>query len=289
MTRLVQDMSETCTRPSMPSSISTKAPKLVRFRTLPLSRVPGGYLVSSVTHGSGSICFRPSEIFSFSLSTLSTMASIEVADVHDLGRMAHVAGPRHLGDVDQPFDALLELDEGAVVGDRDHLPLDPRRRPGTSPRPLPTDRAGAASGRARCARFSGSKLSTFTLTRSPIFTTSEGCETRPHDMSVMCEQAVDAAEVDEGAEVGDVLDHALADLVLLELLQELATSCFSRSSSRTARRETTMFRRRLLSLMILKRSVWPKQSVHVLHLAKRDLAIRAGTPRRRRGRPRRRP
>ena len=30
------------------------------------------------------------------------------------------------------------------------------------------------------------------------------------------EQAVDAAEVDERAEVGDVLDHALADLTFLD-------------------------------------------------------------------------
>ncbi len=34
-TRLVQDMSEMWIRPSMPGSISTKAPKLVRLRTLP--------------------------------------------------------------------------------------------------------------------------------------------------------------------------------------------------------------------------------------------------------------
>ena len=75
-TRLVHDMSETCTRPSMPSSSSTKAPKLVRLRTFPLTRMPGGYFSSSVSHGSGSICFRPSEIFSLALSTLSTTASM---------------------------------------------------------------------------------------------------------------------------------------------------------------------------------------------------------------------
>ena len=35
-----------------------------------------------------------------------------------------MARPGHLGDVDQALDALLQLDEGAVVGDRDHLALD---------------------------------------------------------------------------------------------------------------------------------------------------------------------
>ena len=50
----------------MPGSISTKAPKLVRLRTLPLMRVPTGYLSGSTIHGSCSVCFMPSEIFSSS-------------------------------------------------------------------------------------------------------------------------------------------------------------------------------------------------------------------------------
>ena len=35
------------------------------------------------------------------------------------------------------------------------------------------------------------------------------------------QQTVDATQIDEGAEVGDVLDHALADLALLQLLDDL--------------------------------------------------------------------
>ena len=35
------------------------------------------------------------------------------------------------------------------------------------------------------------------------------------------QQAVDAAQVDEGAEVGDVLDGALADLADVDLLEQL--------------------------------------------------------------------
>ena len=35
------------------------------------------------------------------------------------------------------------------------------------------------------------------------------------------EQAVEAAEVDEHAEVGDVLDHTLADLAFVDFLEEL--------------------------------------------------------------------
>src|SRR5262245_33004420 len=39
-----------------------------------------------------------------------------VADVEHLGRMLHALGPRHLAYVDQSFNALLQLDESAVVG-----------------------------------------------------------------------------------------------------------------------------------------------------------------------------
>ena len=40
------------------------------------------------------------------------------------------------------------------------------------------------------------------------------------------EQAIDPAEIDECTEVGDVLDHAFADLILLQLLHQLlALAC----------------------------------------------------------------
>src|SRR5206468_4308796 len=40
----------------------------------------------------------------------------------DLARMDVFLGPAHLGDVDQPLDARLELDEGAIFGDVGHPP-----------------------------------------------------------------------------------------------------------------------------------------------------------------------
>ena len=75
-TRRVQLISETWTSPSMPGSISTNAPNEVRFLTTPPSAVPIGYLTGKASHGSSSICFIPSEIFSSLGSTLSTTASI---------------------------------------------------------------------------------------------------------------------------------------------------------------------------------------------------------------------
>ena len=44
----------------------------------------------------------------------------------------------------------------------------------------------------------------------------------------MCKQAVDAAQVDERAEVGDVLDRALADLTDRDLLEQLLFLGFAR-------------------------------------------------------------
>src|SRR5207302_1525257 len=49
-----------------------------------------------------------------------------VALLHDFRRMLDALGPRHVGDVDQAFDAGFELDERAVVRDRDDLALHAR-------------------------------------------------------------------------------------------------------------------------------------------------------------------
>ena len=64
-------------------------------------------------------------------------------------------------------------------------------------------------------------LMILTLTVWPMFTTSDGWLTRRQAMSVTCEQAVDAAEIDEGAVLGDVLDDAVDDLTLFEVGHEL--------------------------------------------------------------------
>ena len=66
-------------------------------------------------------------------STPSTIASTRVADVEDLRRMLDALAPRHLADVDQAFDARLELDERAVVGEADDLAAHARARPGSDP------------------------------------------------------------------------------------------------------------------------------------------------------------
>src|ERR1022692_3787420 len=61
-TFLDQDISERCTKPSMPFSSSTKAPKSVTRVTLPLTRSPALYLSATRSQGCGWSCLSPREM-----------------------------------------------------------------------------------------------------------------------------------------------------------------------------------------------------------------------------------
>ena len=64
-----------------------------------------------------------------------------LADLEELRRVLDLLGPAHLADVDEAFDARLQLDERAVVGDRHDLAADLLARRvrlfGVVPRDLP--------------------------------------------------------------------------------------------------------------------------------------------------------
>ena len=72
-----------------------------------------------------------------------------LAGLHDLGRVDVLVGPVHFGDVDQAFDAVLDLHERAVVGDVRDLAEHAGVRRDSGGRCSPTDPRRAASGRAR--------------------------------------------------------------------------------------------------------------------------------------------
>ena len=105
----------------MPGSISTNAPNEVRLRTLPETRVPDRVLhrqrepriLLDLLHAERDLLLVPIDLQDHRLDL--------VADADQLRGVLDVARPAHLADVDQALDALLQLDEGAVVGDRDHL------------------------------------------------------------------------------------------------------------------------------------------------------------------------
>src|SRR5581483_770840 len=138
----------------------------------------------------------------------------------DLAGVHVLLGPRHLGDVNETFDARLELDEGAVVGD--------------------VGDAAFEAGADRILRFDAlpriveqllhaerdavrlvidlDDLHLHLLTDIEHF--GRVIDAPPGNVGDV-QQAVDAAEVDERTVVGDVLDHAVDDLTFFEVLHQL--------------------------------------------------------------------
>ena len=130
-------------------------------------------------------------------------------------------GPRHLGNVDQALDPRLELDEGAVVREADHLP--PHAR---FPRVFAFDvlpRIGAslleAQGHPLLLRV---ELENHDLDLVPDHEHFRGViDAAPRHVGLV-QQAVDPAQVDEGPVLGDVLDGPLDHLALGEPVERAA-------------------------------------------------------------------
>ena len=148
--------------------------------------------------------------------------------LHQLARVVDALGPGHLADVDQAFDAVFELHEGAVAHDVDDFALDARCRPGTSSATF-SHGLGVFCFRPRAIfSFSWSMCRILTSSSSSILTISlRVVDAAPAHVGDV-QQAVDAAEVDERAEVGDVLDDALAELADFELREQLGLLLGSR-------------------------------------------------------------
>src|SRR5262245_1586418 len=139
---------------------------------------------------------------------------------HDLAGMNVLLGPGHFRHVDEAFDAGLELDEGAVVGDVGDPALEPR-----------------ADGIFRFDALPGIVLQLLHAERDAVGLVVDLDDIDLHlladieDLVRMVDappgnvgdmqQAVDAAEIDERAVVGDVLHHAVDDLPLFEVLHQL--------------------------------------------------------------------
>src|SRR5260221_1033186 len=139
---------------------------------------------------------------------------------HDLAGVHVLFGPRHFRDVDQALDARLQFDEGAVVGD-----------------------VGDAAGEAhieRILRFDALPGIVQQLLHAErdavglvvdlddldLHGLADGqdlgrvIDAAPGDVGDV-QEAVDAAEIDERTVIGDVLDHAVDDLALFEVLHQL--------------------------------------------------------------------
>ena len=142
------------------------------------------------------------------------------ADADDLGGVPDVSGPAHLRDVHQAFDARLDLDKGAVVGDRHDLALDPGADRVFGRDVLPGVRLellhAEADALALPVDVEDLDLD-FLADRDHLGRVGHPAVGHVGDV----EQPVHAAQVDEGAEVGDVLDHTLPNLADGKLLHQV--------------------------------------------------------------------
>src|SRR3954453_12821107 len=138
----------------------------------------------------------------------------------DLARMDVLLGPRHFGDVDQAFDARLQFDERAVVGDVGDAALEPRADRELDLDPVPRIVQQLLHAERDAVGF------VVDLDDLHLHGLADGqnlgrvIDPAPGDVGDM-QQAVDAAEVDERTIIGDVLDHAVDDLTLFEVLYQL--------------------------------------------------------------------
>src|SRR5262245_30258516 len=132
--------------------------------------------------------------------------------------MVDAPRPAHLADVDQALDPRFELDEGAVAHDVDHLAHDAGadRVFGGDVGPRTGSLLLEPQGDALLflVHFDDVDLELL-VELDNLVRVADAAPAHVGDV----EQTVDAAEVDEGAELGDVLDHALADLALLDFGQ----------------------------------------------------------------------
>ncbi len=143
-----------------------------------------------------------------------------VADRQHLGRMPDMLGPRHLGDVNQSFDALLELYEGAVVGYADDPAFDP-----VADRVLLIDVLPRVPGELlQPERYPLALLVEVQHLHRNLVADRDHLRRMAYPAPGhvgYVQQAVDAAQIHERPEIGDVFDHALAYLVLGQLGQHL--------------------------------------------------------------------
>jgi hypothetical protein len=137
----------------------------------------------------------------------------------DLAGMDVLLGPAHLGDVHQALDAVLELHEGAVVGDVGDPALDVAADRVLGLDALPRIALELLHAEADALGL-GVDLDDLDLDRLADGQDVGGMvDALPRDVGDM-QQAVDAAEIDEGAVIGDVLDHAVDDLALGQVLHQ---------------------------------------------------------------------
>src|SRR5690606_20610545 len=138
----------------------------------------------------------------------------------DLAGVNVLLGPRHLRNVDEPFDARLQFHERAVVGDIHDGATDllADRELGADIVPVIALQLLHAKRDSVRLLVDADDLHLHRLADIEDF--GRMVDATPCHVGDV-QQAINAAEVDERAVIGDVLDHALDNLALFEVLHDL--------------------------------------------------------------------
>src|SRR5882762_7832512 len=145
-----------------------------------------------------------------------------LADVHHLGGIHVLVGPVHLRDVHQAFDAFFDFDEAAVIGDvRDLAEEASVRR--IAPRDvLPRIRAQLLQPQGHALAFAIELQNPHIDLFADFDDFGRMLDALPSHVGDV-QQSIDAAQVHEGAVVGEVLDDALDRCALLQIVQQRGT------------------------------------------------------------------
>src|SRR5579884_128905 len=190
----------------------------------------------------------------------------------DLAGVHVLLGPAHLRDVDKALDPRLQFDEGAVVGDVGNAALELGARGVFQLDALP--RVGLellhAEGNALCLRVEADDLDLDGL--PDIERLGRVVDAPPGDVGDV-QKAIDAAEIDEGAVIGDVLDDPRQNLTFLEAGDQLRELFGAALFEHGAARHDDVAAR-AVHLQDLERLRRAEQRVDVAHRADVHLAAR---------------
>ena len=138
----------------------------------------------------------------------------------DLARVDVLLRPGHLGDVDQALDARLQLHERAVIGDVRDAALELRADRIAGGDALPRIGEELLDAERDAVRLVVDLDDLHLHRLADVHDLGRVVHAPPRHVGDV-QEAVDAAEIDERAVFGDVLDHAVDDLALLEVRHEL--------------------------------------------------------------------
>src|ERR1035437_3483772 len=139
-----------------------------------------------------------------------------IAGVDHIGGLAHLLGPGHLGEMHQAFDALLQFDESAEIGDARHATLDALAYLVLVGDQVPGVRLELLEPE-RNAFLAGIDLEDARLHLVADLEDVGGLvDAAPGDVGHM-QQGIDAADIDEGAVIGQAAHRALHGLAFLDL------------------------------------------------------------------------